>query len=155
MNTIDISYSLSEYSKIITRKEVKAFLNTVLSDLKLDNTEFSVSFVSEDEIRDLNKNYRSIDDSTDILSFASNDSIDGFEFITGPKRRKNIGDMVICIPVCFRNANTFNVSQDEELHRLLIHGVLHLSGENHLTNEIAKEPMLKKQEEMLKRLYTL
>ena len=50
-----------------------------------------------------------------------------------------------------RNADTFNVSEDEELYRLLIHGTLHLLGGDHKTND-PTEPMLMRQEEILKRL---
>ena len=56
--------------------------------------------------------------------------------------------MVICPDVLKRNAKTFEVSENEELRRLLIHGVLHLSGENHQTNDMS-EPMLIKQEKIL------
>ena len=51
-----------------------------------------------------------------------------------------------------RNAKAFSVSDDEELHRLLIHGVLHLLGYDHATNDFSTEPMLIKQEGMMREL---
>ena len=59
--------------------------------------------------------------------------------------------MLICPEVLKRNAETFKVSENEELRRLLIHGVLHLSGDNHQTND-PSEPMLIKQEKILAKL---
>ena len=153
MNTIDVSYSDKSFRDFAPERMVKSFLRKVLAYEKLKNVEFSVSFVYEDEIHEMNKNYRSIDDSTDILSFAENDNIEGFEFVNEPGKKRNLGDIVICEEVCKRNAETFSVSANEELHRLLIHGVLHLSGMDHKTNDIEKEDMLKHQEEVLKKLF--
>ena len=124
-------------------------MERVLLALDLDNVEFSVSFVSENHIHSLNLEYRNIDDSTDILSFAFEDeNVDDIPFINGDESERILGDMVICPDVMARNAQTFDVPVQEELRRLLIHGVLHLSGENHATNN-PDEPMLIKQEKIL------
>ena len=48
-----------------------------------------------------------------------------------------------------RNAASFSVSEEEELRRLLVHGILHLLGYDHATNDFASEPMLMKQEKMM------
>lgn len=152
MNTIEISYDCIEYQIIAEKKFVKSFLNRVCKEVGVDNCEFSVSFITEEHMHELNKEYRNIDDSTDILSFAVADEVDDFCFITPEKRKKNIGDMLICPQVMNRNAEYFNEKPDVELKRLLIHGVLHLSGENHLSNDIQKEPMLQKQEAILKQI---
>jgi len=58
------------------------------------------------------------------------------------------GDIVISIDTLFRNADEFNVAVDEELKRLLIHGILHLSGMDHSDNSPEQE-MLKLQESIL------
>ena len=150
MNTIDISYDNDSYKALAPRKTVFEFLNRVLSELSLSNVEFSVSFIDEAHMHRMNKDFRDIDDSTDILSFAAEDD-DGFGFISAGRRKRVLGDILICPEVLRRNAQAFGVSENEELRRLLIHGVLHLSGENHQTND-PSEPMLMKQEEILKRL---
>ena len=62
-----------------------------------------------------------------------------------------LGDILICPQVLSRNAASFGVTENEELRRLLIHGVLHLSGDNHSTND-PSEPMLIRQEAVLKKL---
>lgn len=152
MNTIELSYDCKEYEAIADKKFVKAFLNKVCKELGVDNCEFSVSFIDENHMHELNKQYRDIDDSTDILSFAVMDEVDDFCFITPGKRKTNIGDMLICPEVMNRNAENFGEQPHIELCRLLIHGVLHLSGENHLSNDVDKEPMLQKQEKLLAKI---
>jgi probable rRNA maturation factor len=58
------------------------------------------------------------------------------------------GDIVISLPALARNAGEFSVSQDEEMRRLIIHGILHLSGLDHADNDPA-QPMLQEQERIL------
>ncbi len=149
MNTIDVSYEKASYRSFAPKKAVLEYIESVLGKIGLKDVEFSVSFVSEESMHEMNKEYRNIDDSTDILSFAAEDeSDDGFAFISKGRRKRVLGDMVICPEVLSRNAKTFNVSENEELRRLLIHGVLHLSGDNHQTNDMT-EPMLIRQEKIL------
>ena len=150
MNTIDISYDNDSYKALAPKKTVLDYLNRVLSELSLSNVEFSVSFIDEDHMHQMNMEFRNIDDSTDILSFAAEDD-DGFGFVSAGRRKRVLGDMLICPEVLRRNAQSFNVSDNEELRRLLIHGVLHLSGDNHQTND-PSEPMLIKQEKILAKL---
>lgn len=154
MNTIDVSYQDASFRKDAPKKFVLAYLGRVLAQLDMDNVEFSVSFIGEDEMHGLNLQYRGIDDSTDILSFAAEDEIaEGISFVSAGRRRRVLGDMVICLPVMSRNAASFCVTEREELCRLLIHGVLHLGGENHETND-PTEPMLVRQESVLRTLGT-
>ncbi len=150
MNTIDVSYDKESYKELAPKKFVLEYLNKVLSEIKLSNVEFSVSFINEVNMKKMNRKFRDIDDSTDILSFAAEDD-DGFGFISAGRRKRVLGDILICPEVLKRNAQTFKVSENEELRRLLIHGVLHLSGENHQTND-PSEPMLIKQEKILSKL---
>ena len=151
MNTIDISYENDSFRKLAPVKFVREYLDKVLSELFLNNVEFSVSFIGEDQMHRMNSEFRNIDDSTDILSFAAEDEEEGFTFISAGRRKRVLGDILICPQVLCRNAESFGVSENEELRRLLIHGVLHLSGENHSTND-PSEPMLIRQEEILRKL---
>ncbi len=152
MNSILVDYAKPEYRKSAPAKEVSAFLKAVCSEEGIDGAEFSVTFIDEEEMHGLNRQYRGIDDSTDILSFAAQDGNDEFAFISGPRRFRNLGDILICPEIFARNAEEFGVSFDEELHRLLIHGVLHLNGMDHKSND-ASEPMLRHQEDILIKLY--
>ena len=149
MNTIDISYENGSFKVFAPKKGVLDYLNKVLDHIGLKDVEFSVSFVTEESMHSMNLDFRGIDDSTDILSFAAEDEDpDGIVFVSAGRRKRVLGDMVICPDVLKRNAKTFGVTENEELRRLLIHGVLHLSGDNHLTNDMS-EPMLIRQEKIL------
>lgn len=151
MNTITVDFEDVKYRKLITKKDAISFINRVLEELKVADVQLSVSFVGKKTIHELNRGYRNIDNPTDILSFACQDEVDGFDFIVKSKK-KNIGDMLICPEVMEENAVAFGVTIQEELHRLLVHGTMHLCGFDHKTNN-EDEPMLQKQEKILKKLY--
>lgn len=113
----------------------------VLKALGKDNWELSVLVCNDSVIRKLNLQYRRKDEPTDVLSFPLGELIEeGTRFLAG--------DIVISLDSLERNSMDFSVSMDEELRRLLVHGILHLDGFDHQSNEI-EEPMLQKQEELL------
>ncbi len=121
-------------------------LERILSYLG-ETRDFSVTFVSDEEIRSLNKDYRDIDSPTDILTFRLADGDDFF-----PSQDEELGDIFISIDSMKRNADDLGVDYMEELERLLLHGVLHLRGLDHKTNDFLTEPMLIEQERILKEL---
>lgn len=112
---------------------------------------FSLSFVTDGTMRSENAAYRGIDSVTDILTFALTDGED-FPPIPMEGEEKEWGDILICTSRMKENAADFASSEREELLRLIIHGILHLSGEDHGTNDFQKEPMLIRQEALLKEL---
>ena len=120
------------------------FVESVLETLGQKNWELSVLFCDNSFIKTLNSQYRNKDEPTDILSFPLGE--------TGPGGRFLAGDIVISLDALEENTRFFKVSADEELRRLLIHGILHLSGYEHATNR-TKEPMLALQEGILARLH--
>ena len=148
---IDISYEDTSEEKRIDEQVVEGRLYRILDALGVDTpVEFSVSFVDDDAIHQLNKQYRDIDRPTDILTFVQEDD-QSFPGMPAEEARV-LGDMVISLSSMRSNAEAYGVSEDEELYRLLVHGVLHLLGENHETNDVGKEPMLQKQERLLAQL---
>ena len=151
-NSITISYEDPSFKSLAPKKIILSYLSKITDALSLSNVEFSVSFITESSMRILNRDYRGIDDSTDILSFAAEDQDPSCNFITPSRRKRQLGDILICPAVLSRNAIAFSVPQAEELGRLLIHGVLHLSGLDHKTNDQTTEPMLIKQEQLLSQL---
>jgi probable rRNA maturation factor len=98
---------------------------------------------------ELNQQYRGKDEPTDILSFVQEDGDEFPIFSENLDQSKPLGDMLISLQTMKRNCSEFSVSEGEELTRLMIHGVLHLLGWDHATNE-GDEPMLQKQEELVK-----
>jgi probable rRNA maturation factor len=119
------------------------FIKKALEKLGRNNWELSVLFCDNSYIKSLNAKYRSKDEATDILSFPLGENAPGGRFMAG--------DLVISLDALEENTRFFKVSADEELRRLLIHGILHLCGYEHSTNE-AKEPMLETQEKILAEL---
>lgn len=109
--------------------------------------EFSILLCGDGLIRDLNRQYRGIDAPTDVLSFetAGEGALEaGNPFFFA-------GEIVISLDTLAANSAEFGVSENEELKRLVIHGILHLNGMDHLDNSPEQE-MLKIQESILETL---
>jgi probable rRNA maturation factor len=125
---------------------LKIFALKVLAKLGRDRWDLSVLLCGDGAMTALNSRYRGKDEATDVLSFSLNE---GGAFPTGG--RLVPGDIVISLDTLKENASRFNISEDEELRRLLIHGILHLDGMDHRTNG-KTEPMLRLQEDILTEL---
>ena len=119
-----------------------------------ENFEISVSFVDDKEMQSLNNQYRGIDSSTDVLSFPimdfeESEPIGSLEdFID---EDLVLGDIVISTMRAAEQAEEYGHSIERELTFLMVHGMLHLLGENHDEKE-SEEVMFKKQEEILEKL---
>ncbi|MDR2490352.1 MAG: rRNA maturation RNase YbeY [Spirochaetaceae bacterium] len=129
-------------------RDVQNYCRNVMERVRLANRELSVLFCGNQFIQSLNLRYRGIDSPTDILSFPYL-QLEGE--MTGDKRLVPAGDIVISLEEMQANAEQAGIGAEEELRRLLIHGILHLAGFDHATNE-ASEPMLRQQEALLKEL---
>lgn len=142
-NTIYISFENDEGSSV-DGESLVLFVQKVLAELKLKNWELSILFCSDPFIQKLNKQYRNMDEPTDVLSFEQ-----GCEYrYTAPSGRFAAGDIIISLDTLLKNSQAFNVGADEELKRLIIHGILHLNGMDHSDNSPEQE-MLKLQEKIL------
>lgn len=128
---------------------VKKNLDSFLSHFN-ETRDFSVTFVSDDEIKNLNREYRNIDSPTDILTFRLADGEDDFPSPEGED--EEMGDIFISLESMKRNASEFGVGENDELRRLLLHGLMHLRGWNHETNDFNSEPMLIEQERILREI---
>lgn len=146
---IDISHESVGMVQRAPVEVVESVLAKVLAIVGKRKCELSCSFVSDETMRELNHTYRQKDESTDILSFVQSDDDDEFAFTPDEGEPEVLGDIVISLDAMERNCEAFGVTSEEELRRLLIHGVLHLTGWDHQTND-ADEPMLVKQEALLK-----
>ena len=143
MNYLQIQ---NESTVKLKKTPVKNFLQQVLEKLGKNKWEISILFTGDAFIQKLNKEYRGKDEPTDVLSFAQVDNKEAFPAKEG---RFYAGDIVISMETLAKNADYFGISMNEELKRLLIHGILHLSGMNHENNN-ADQPMLVEQEKILK-----
>jgi probable rRNA maturation factor len=144
MNRVD--FSASEVPLPPWRNQAKKFILKVLRILDRDGWDLSVLFCGRGYIKSLNARYRNKNEATDVLSFALGETEE-----TEKGRRYLPGDIVISLEALDENAEYFGVSGDEELRRLLVHGILHLDGMDHATNKPG-EPMLQLQEKILTEL---
>ncbi|KOY79117.1 rRNA maturation RNase YbeY [Apilactobacillus kunkeei] len=107
-------------------------------DLK-DNTEMSVTFVNNDEIKEINSKYRGVDRATDVISFAIEDGDDDFPLIMDDEMAEeipeNIGDIFVSIDKVAEQAEFLDHSYERELGFLVVHGFLHLNGYDHMKQE--------------------
>ncbi len=120
-----------------------SLVNFALNKEKIDNVEFNIILVDNNKIRALNKEYRKIDNHTDVISFALED-IDKSLF----EGRRILGDIYISLDKVEEQSIEYNHSYERELSFLVIHGLLHLLGYDHMKKEDEKI-MFKKQEEIL------
>lgn len=118
-------------------------IGQALKKLKLKNVSFSVILTDDIEVHNLNKTYRGIDRTTDVLSFALNDS----GSINLPINL--LGDIYISIPKMKEQAIEYETGEKRELSFLTIHGLLHLLGYDHIEVEDEKI-MIALQKELLK-----
>lgn len=120
--------TITEAMKDLIEKSIKAVLKVEELD---DDVEVSVSFVGDEEIRELNRDYRGVDKSTDVLSFPMDD-----EFIID---NRILGDVIINTRRVMEQAEELGHSHERELSYLTVHSILHLLGYDHMEDEDKKE----------------
>ncbi len=119
---------INDEIKNLIEKSIAAVLKVENLD---ENVEVSVSFVGDEEIRDLNRDYRGVDKSTDVLSFPMDD-----EFIIVSRI---LGDVIINTRRVMEQAKELGHSNERELSYLTVHSILHLLGYDHMEDEDKKE----------------
>ena len=108
---------------------IAATVAAVLAAEGVGECEVGVVLVDEHEMQAVNLAHRGKDEPTDVLSFP----IDEDEGLPGVTRM--LGDVVVCVPVLAAQAAAAGVGAGEELADLLVHGVLHLLGYDHETDD--------------------
>ena len=99
-------------------------------------SEVSVSFVDDEAMAELNEGFRGRSGPTDVLSFECDSLDDGFP--GGPEGAFELGDVVIAPDVAERQCAQFGNSFEEDVELLLVHGLLHLCGYDHLEDAEAE-----------------
>ena len=98
----------------------------------LADTEVSVKFTSDEEVRGLNAAWRGKDKATNVLSFPMAEA---------PEGAPMLGDIVLAAGVCAREAAAKNVLMETHATHLVVHGMLHLLGYDHETGDEDAEAM--------------
>lgn len=135
--------------KTTTRPEVKREMlifavSTALTTMNEESVDITLRLTSDDEVRQLNRDFRNLDESTDVLSFNQ-------DLIDPQSGRRYLGDIVISLDRAVQQAPENNHSIDEECALLAIHGTLHLLGFDH-AQELDREKMWKMQEEIFRKV---
>ncbi|WP_165246572.1 rRNA maturation RNase YbeY [Adlercreutzia sp. ZJ141] len=100
-------------------------------------TEVSINFVKDGIIAELNERYRGKIGPTDVLSFECDGIDDGMPAV-GDGEVYELGDIVIAPDVAARQTQEFGTTFEEEISLLLVHGLLHLCGYDHIEDDEAE-----------------
>ncbi|EIF13963.1 MULTISPECIES: rRNA maturation RNase YbeY [Bacillus] len=113
-----------------------------------DQAEVSVTIVTNEEIREINRDYRGKDTPTDVISFALEEEGEDEVEIVGANMPPVLGDIIISADRTKEQAEEYGHSFMRELGFLAVHGFLHLLGYDHMTKE-EEEEMFSKQKDLL------
>ena len=121
------------------REELARLVKRILAYLDLSaRSELCVSLVSDGDMRELNRRYRQIDATTDVLCFPQKSDVNP----------DLLGDIVISYQTALRHSRRLEITVEEELRLLIVHAVLHLLGFDHKKKK-ERETMREKEKEVL------
>lgn len=133
---IEIDYNFGRYEKLITSEIIENIFLVCKKTLEFENIignfEISISFVDNEQIKELNSNFRNKDAVTDVLSFPM---IDDFDDIIETDIPNLLGDIVISFPKAEEQAKEYNHSLLREICFLVCHSMLHLLGYDHMEED--------------------
>jgi len=142
----------ADFSKENADEIARAMYGFVPSDVRLA---IEVEFVDEAEIQRLNRELRNIDKVTDVLSFPALDGIKGsplskkdFPYSIDENGNLLIGSIAVCVKRAREQAEEYGHSFNREIHYLIVHGIMHCLGYDHI-EEADKAEMREKEEYIL------
>lgn len=141
------SIKLPAGTKLLIRKACNATLE--YENFK-DSAEVEVSIVNDQMIKEINNEFRNIDDSTDVLSFPLGEN--GVYDVNPETDNLMLGDIVISIDHALRQANLYGHSVEREIAFLTVHSMLHLLGYDHVNGGLEQRTMRDKEEMILEPL---
>ena len=136
------NHSLPNFKKIISKASNNVF--DELNQFKDKNYEISFMMVDNKYIKELNANYRSKDSATNVLSFPMIDK-------NSLKHENILGDVVISIDKILSESKDLKIEVDEYLTKISIHGILHLLGYDHVSDN-DYEVMNRLEEKIIKKI---
>ncbi len=132
---------------VISLSNIKKRINFILSIICDFSTEVTIRICDEEEMLSTNSYFRGKNYPTDVLSFPRTDDLikqSGYSYL---------GDILICLPVCFNQAKHARVTLSHELERMIIHGIVHLKGFDHERNKSAWKVMTLLEQSLQKELH--
>jgi probable rRNA maturation factor len=103
-------------------EEWSSFATKALNAIGRNEHSATIAFVSDKRIRELNRQFRGIDEATDVLSFPA-------------EEESNLGDVAVSVETAATQARENGLTLDQEIAQLILHGLLHLSGYDHETDD--------------------
>lgn len=141
------SIKLPTGTRLLIRKACNATLNY---EGFTDNAEVDVSIVNDDMIKEMNRDFRNIDSSTDVLSFPLGEN---GNYDKNPETNAlMLGDIVISIDHALHQADLYGHSVEREIAFLTVHSMLHLLGYDHVNGGLQQRIMRDKEEAILEAL---
>jgi len=150
----------NEQNDMVINESLITLLNTLLEEAgKVEGVtdgEVALTFVNDEQIHELNRDYRGIDRPTDVLSFAMKETLDEeLEIIYEPTEENTLndvpdvlGDIIISVQTAQAQSEEYGHSIEREIGFLFVHGFLHLLGYDH-QDEASEAEMMGKQEAVL------
>lgn len=133
-------------------KKFKKDAQIILDALDYSDFDLGIWLTSNAMIRKYNKQYRSKDKPTDVLSFPYHSDLKpGKKISVKTEEDKNLGDLILAPEYIMHDLPKWNTTFEKHLQRLLVHGICHLLGYDHIKDEDYKL-MLKKEKQLLKSL---
>jgi len=115
----------------VDRKSIRRVVDDILREKGVrGDAEVSISIVGDRLMRRLNKKYRKLDETTDVLSFPLSEE-GSYPFVPPPDGVLYLGDIVISYPQAREEASEENKLMSEKINELVAHGLLHLLGYHH------------------------
>ncbi len=133
----------------IQKEQLKKDAQIILDYLEYPDFDLGIMLADNATIHEYNKKYRDKDKPTDILSFPFHDKLKaGDRIIAQTDEQKNLGDIIICPEYVREDLPRWEQSFDERMRTLLVHGICHLLGYDHIKDE-DYEIMKRKEAELL------
>ncbi len=130
-----ITIKNTQRTHTIDKERVKQTASIILHELGYQDFDLGIWFTTNKTVREYNKTYRNKDKATDILSFAYHTLQPGKRPIIKDEEDKNIGDLIISPAFVYDVLPLYEVTLQERIDTLLIHGVCHLLGYTHYDTE--------------------
>ncbi|MBU8879432.1 rRNA maturation RNase YbeY [Bacillus sp. FJAT-29790] len=149
---MSLSIDFLDETNELTEKETTHIVELLNLAAKMEKvepeSEVSITFVSDEKITEINKEYRNKDSVTDVISFAMEEMGEGEIELHGLDMPRILGDIIISVAKAKEQAEEYGHSFMRELGFLAVHGFLHLLGYDHETTEEEKE-MFSRQKDIL------
>lgn len=150
---LKVYFSNAQKAVAITPEIKKLLRKAIKTALEYENfgrdAEVSVSFVTNDEIHELNRDYRGVDRPTDVLSFPMIDGDADEGDIDIGADSVVLGDIIISAEKAVEQAASYGHSVERELAFLAVHSTLHLLGYDHERSKEEEKDMFERQEKIL------